>query len=103
MNWNQICRTALAALACALCIGAQAATSNGVTATLATDKHSLGKSDDVVVDVTITNTSSSPQYVLKWHTPFGEIEESLFHVTRDGVPVPYLGAHYKRQAPTAAD
>jgi peptidyl-Lys metalloendopeptidase len=103
MNWNQICRTALAALACALCIGAQAATSNGVTATLATDKHSLGKSDDVIVNVSITNTSSSPQYVLKWHTPFGEIEESLFHVTRDGVPVPYLGAHYKRQAPVAAD
>jgi peptidyl-Lys metalloendopeptidase len=103
MNWNQICRTGLAALACALSIGAQAATSNGVTATLATDKHSLGKSDDVVVNVTITNTSPSPQYVLKWHTPFGEIEESLFAVTRDGMPVPYLGAHYKRQAPKAAD
>ncbi len=103
MNWNQICRTGLAALACALCMGAQAATSNGVTATLTTDKHALGKTDDVVVNVTITNTSSSPQYVLKWHTPFGEIEESLFKVTRDGLPVPYLGAHYKRQAPTAAD
>lgn len=103
MNWNQICRTGLAALACALSIGAQAATSNGVTATLATDKHALGKSDDVVVNVTITNTSASPQYVLKWHTPFGEIEEPLFKVTRDGMPVPYLGAHYKRQAPTAAD
>lgn len=103
MNWNQICRTGLAALACALCIGAQAATSNGVTATLATAKHSLGKSDDVIVNVTITNTSSRTQYVLKWHTPFGEIEESLFRVTRDGVPVPYLGAHYKRQAPSAAD
>ncbi|MDQ2989725.1 MAG: M35 family metallo-endopeptidase [Pseudomonadota bacterium] len=103
MNWNQICRTGLAALACALSIGAQAATSNGVTATLATDRHALGKSDDVIVTVTITNTSSSPQYVLKWHTPFGEIEESLFRVTRDGVPVPYLGAHYKRQSPVATD
>jgi peptidyl-Lys metalloendopeptidase len=103
MNWNQICKTGLAALTGALCIGAQAATSNGVTATLTTAQHSLGKSDHVIVNVAITNTSSNPQYVLKWHTPFGEIEESLFRVTRDGVAVPYLGAHYKRQAPTPAD
>ena len=103
MNWNQIFRTGVATLAVALCVGAQAA-SNGVTVSISPDKHTLGKSDDVVVNVTITNTSASPQYVLKWHTPFGaEIEESLFEVTRDGVKVPYLGAHYKRPAPTAAD
>ncbi len=103
MNWSHIFRMAMGTLACALSIGAQAATSNGVTAALATDKHALGKADAVIVNVTITNTSPSPQYVLKWHTPFGEIEESLFRVTRDGVAVPYLGAHYKRQAPAAAD
>ena len=103
MNWNQIFRTGIAALAVALCVSAQAA-SNGVTVGISPEKHTLGKSDDVVVNVTIANTSSRPQYVLKWHTPFGaEIEESLFEVTRDGVKVPYLGAHYKRPAPTAAD
>lgn len=103
MNWNQIIRTSIATLALALCVSAQAA-SNGVTVSISPDKHTLGKSDDVVLNVTISNTSSSPQYVLKWHTPFGgEIEESLFDVTRDGVKVPYLGAHYKRPAPTAAD
>jgi peptidyl-Lys metalloendopeptidase len=103
MNWNQIFKTAIATLAVALCVNAQAA-SNGVTVSISPEKHSLGKSDDVNVNVTITNTSDSPQYVLKWHTPFGaEIEEALFQVTRDGEKVPYLGAHYKRQAPTAAD
>lgn len=102
MNWNQIFRTAVATLAMAVCVGAQAA-SNGVSVSISPEKHTLGKSDDVVVNVTITNTSSSPQYVLKWHTPFGEIEESLFSVTRDGMKVRYLGAHYKRPAPTSAD
>lgn len=103
MNWNQTFRTGIATLAVALSLGAQAA-SNGVTVNISPEKYTLGKSDDVVVNVTIANTSSSPQYVLKWHTPFGgEIEESLFSVTRDGVKVPYLGAHYKRPAPTAAD
>ena len=87
-------------VAVAACFSAQAA-SNGVTVSIAPEKSSLNKEDDVVVRVTITNTSSTPQYILKWHTPFGGIEEALFEVTRDGVDVPYLGAHYKRPAPTA--
>ena len=100
MSWN---KAGMAVAAIVMCMGAQAA-SNGVTVTIAPEKHSLGKSDDIFVKVTITNTSSTPQYVLKWHTPFGgEIEESLFDVTRDGVKVPYQGPHYKRPAPTAAD
>ena len=79
MNWNQLFRAGLAAAAVALCVGAQAA-SYGVTATVSPDKHNLGKSDDVIVNVTITNTSSSPQYVLKWHTPFaGEIDGVAVH------------------------
>jgi peptidyl-Lys metalloendopeptidase len=105
MNWNQLCRTGIATLAFAMCVGAQAA-SNGVTASisLVPENYMRGKADKVVVDVTITNTSATPQYVLKWHTPFGgEVEESLFDVTRDGVKLAYLGAHYKRAAPTAAD
>ena len=104
-----ICNPRLKAAAAAVCLAllcgsAAAATSNGVVATIAVDKHTLGKADKAVVTVTITNTSSTAQSVLKWHTPFGpEIEEALFDVTRDGLKVPYLGAHYKRPAPTAAD
>jgi len=102
MHWNHMLKAGVAIVALAGAT-AQAANSNGVSVTIAPEKTTLGKSDNVVVKVTITNTSSSPQYVLKWHTPFAEIEESLFDITRDGVKVNYLGAHYKRQAPTAAD
>ena len=76
---------------------------NGVVVSVAPEKTSLGKSDDVVVKVTFTNTSGSPQYVLKSRTPFEEIEAPLFEITRDGQPVRYLGAIAKRGAPTAAD
>lgn len=103
MHWNHMLKAGVAIMAVAASVGAQAATSNGVTVTITPEKTALGKSDDVVVKVTITNTSSRPQYVLKWHTPFAEIEESLFDITRDGAKVVYLGAHYKRPAPTAAD
>lgn len=76
---------------------------NGVVVSVAPEKTALGKRDDVVVKVTFTNTSSSPQYVLKSRTPFEEIEAPLFEITRDGRPVRYLGAIVKRGAPTAAD
>ena len=89
------------ALAASFSLGAYAA--NGLSASISMDKRALGPSDDVVVHVTLTNTSSVPQYVLKWHTPFGDIEESLFDVTRDGAKVAYEGMHVKRAAPTAAD
>jgi peptidyl-Lys metalloendopeptidase len=89
------------ALAATFSFGAYAA--DGLNASISMDKRALGPRDDVVVHVTLTNTSAVPQYVLKWHTPFGDIEESLFSVTRDGAPVPYEGMHVKRAAPTAAD
>jgi peptidyl-Lys metalloendopeptidase len=86
-----------------LSLAAQAA-ANGVVVSVAPEKPALGKSDDVVVKVTFTNTSGSPQYVLKSHTPFGGMPMTpLFEVTRDGSPVRYLGAVAKRPAPTAAD
>jgi peptidyl-Lys metalloendopeptidase len=102
MNWNKVAKASVAIMAVAACAGAQAA-SHGITASVAAEKSALGKHDDVQVRLTITNTSSQPQLMLKWHTAFGEIEESLFEVSRDGVKVPYLGAHYKRGTPTASD
>jgi peptidyl-Lys metalloendopeptidase len=101
MNTNKLKWTAAAA-ALAMSMTAQAADS-GVVVSVAPEKASLGKSDDVVVKVTFTNTSGSPQYVLKSHTPFDEIEAPLFEITRDGKPVRYMGAIAKRGAPTAAD
>jgi peptidyl-Lys metalloendopeptidase len=101
MNTNKL-KWAAAAAALAMSMTAQAADS-GVVVSVAPEKASLGKSDDVVVKVTFTNTSGSPQYVLKSHTPFDEIEAPLFEITRDGKPVRYMGAIAKRGAPTAAD
>lgn len=101
MNWKHLVKAGVSIMAVAACFSAQAA--DGITVSIAPEKSSLNKDDDVFVRVTITNTSSSPQYILKWHTPFDGVEEALFDVTRDGVAVPYLGAHYKRPAPTAKD
>jgi peptidyl-Lys metalloendopeptidase len=93
----------LAAGAAALAASLSAHAAPGIAVSVAPEKTSLGKSDDVVVKVTFTNTSDSPQYVLKSRTPFDEIEAPLFEITRDGQPVRYLGAIAKRGAPTAAD
>lgn len=63
----------------------------------------VSRGDDVVVRVTLSNTSATAQHLLRWRTPLDAIETSLFEVTRDGQPVPYLGRSVKRAAPVAAD
>lgn len=103
MNWNNVAKASVAVVVAAASMGAHAASNHGVMATVVAEKATLGKNDNVTMRLTITNTSAQPQMILKWHTAFGEIEESLFEVTRDGVKVPYLGAHYKRGAPKASD
>lgn len=99
---NYVLKSAIGAAVLAMSMAAQAG-NNGVAVSVVPEKASLGKSDDVVVKVTFTNTSGSPQYVLKSHTPFEEVEAPMFEITRDGKPVRYLGAIAKRAAPTAAD
>ena len=64
MQWNRISKAGLTALAMTLAWSAQAA-SNGVIVTVVPAQHLLASADDVVVDVTITNTSSKPQTILK--------------------------------------
>jgi peptidyl-Lys metalloendopeptidase len=99
---KSVLKWAAGAAVLAMSMGAQAG-NNGVAVSVAPEKASLGKSDDVVVKVTFTNTSGSPQYVLKSHTPFEEVEAPMFEITRDGKPVRYMGAIAKRGAPTASD
>lgn len=55
------------------------------------------------VIVTLTNTSESPVYLLKWNTPLGEITEDLFDVRLNGERVRYTGKLVKRTYPTASD
>ena len=102
MSWNSILKSAFGIAALSVAVGAQAG-SNGVRVTVAPEKAALGASDDVHVNVTLTNTSSSPQYVLKWRTPFEGLSAPLFDITRDGAKVAYTGALIKRPKPTQAD
>lgn len=102
MSSNSIWKSVVGIAALSLAAGAQAG-SNGVTVSVTPEKNMLGASDDVVVNVTMTNISNSPQYVLKWRTPFAGNSAPLFDVQRDGAAVPYTGALVKRKAPTQAD
>jgi peptidyl-Lys metalloendopeptidase len=82
---------------------AGAAPKSALSVTLSADKSGFTVSDAVLVNVTISNTGKKPVKVLKWYTPVEDVEESLFKVTRDGAVVDYVGAHYKRLAPTGND
>jgi peptidyl-Lys metalloendopeptidase len=97
----------IAALAGAMAAWASAAPAaqpaGSVTVSVTPERQAVGRSDDVVVLVTMTNTSNATAYLLKWQTPFGAVEAPLFEVTRDGLPVRYLGRQVKRAAPAAAD
>ena len=99
---NSIWKSVFGIAALSVAVGAQAG-SNGVKVDVALDKASLGPSEDVLVKVTITNTSPTPQYVLKARTPFEGLSAPLFDITRDGAKVAYTGAMIKRGKPTQAD
>ncbi|MBW8897260.1 MAG: peptidase M35, partial [Massilia sp.] len=81
----------------------QAASTGGIIIDVAPARQSLTRSDDVVVTVTIRNTSNTTRYLLKWQTPFAGVQAPLFDVTRDGLSVSYLGIQARRPPPTAAD
>jgi len=102
MSWNSIWKSVFGIAALGVAVGAQAG-SNGVKVSVAPEKAVHGPSDDVYVNVTLTNTSSTPQYVLKARTPFDGLSAPLFDITRDGAKVAYTGAMIKRGKPTQAD
>jgi peptidyl-Lys metalloendopeptidase len=76
---------------------------SGAVVTLSVDKTSFAENERVAVNVTISNPAKGAIRVLKWYTPFEDVEEPLFEITRDGVPVEYIGAHYKRPQPQEND
>ncbi len=61
-----------------------------------------GSTDDVRVNLTLTNTGDKPIRLLKWQLP-GSEDAPLFLVERDGEKVGYEGALIKRAAPTDKD
>ncbi|MCY1041237.1 M35 family metallo-endopeptidase [Corallococcus sp. bb12-1] len=67
-----------------------------LTATVSVAKASMAASDTVTVQVTLTNTSSTPVSIQKWEAPGEGLTEGRLSVLRDGESVAYTGAHYKR-------
>jgi peptidyl-Lys metalloendopeptidase len=84
-------------------VDSQTAGTSEVLVNLSTDQLSFDTLEDVILHVAITNPNLEAVQVLKWLTPADGMGESVFVVTRDGEPVHYLGAVYKRLAPTEQD
>jgi peptidyl-Lys metalloendopeptidase len=76
---------------------------SSISVSLSSDSANLKGTDDVTVNVTITNASSEAAYLPKRYLPSQRATSGVFTVLRDGVPVPYLGAIVKRGAFTAKD
>lgn len=91
----------LAALLLTSTVGALA--KGGPSVSLSVAQSEFNSTEDVLVTVTISNPTRRAVRVLKWFTPAEGVEEPLFVVTRDGEPVPYIGAHYKRPVATGND
>ncbi|MEW5941887.1 MAG: hypothetical protein AB1750_19665, partial [Chloroflexota bacterium] len=83
--------------------GANAAPGGQLAVRIGADQATFAAGESALVNVTVSNTGRRPAKILKWHTPYDDVEASLFAITRDGAPVAYLGAFYKRSAPTSAD
>jgi peptidyl-Lys metalloendopeptidase len=81
----------------------QGAGGNGLSITLSSDSANLKGTDDVAVNVRVTNYSAEAMYVPKRFLPSDLATAGVFTVTRDGQPVPYLGVLVKRGALTGAD
>ena len=90
---------AFVALGCALSAGAMA----NVEVTLTPLQPTVGRGDNVLVRVTLTNASGTAQRLLRWRTPLDGVEMPLFDIRRDGQPVRYLGRRIKRAPPGPAD
>jgi peptidyl-Lys metalloendopeptidase len=80
-----------------------AAPKEGPIVSLSVAQSEFDSAQDVLVSVTVSNPTRHTVRVLKWFTPAEGVEEPLFTVTRDGQPVAYIGAHYKRPAATGQD
>lgn len=93
----------LSALTLALALCSTSALADGIRASIEMSKQDFQASEDVVVQVTLTNDEKVPVKILKWYTAVDGVEEPLFNVTVDGEERHYLGAHYKRPAPTKND
>lgn len=94
-------RFLLAVVLACVSFATQARQSNVVVSLSATDR--AASSDQILVDLTFSNTGAEAVHLLKWFVPDGDLEDAVFHVTRNGKAVQYVGPHYKRGVPTLQD
>ena len=59
--------------------------------------------DQLVVNFELENTTDAPLTMLKWGTPFEDIDSDIFEVTYEGEQVEYIGPIAKRGAPLESD
>jgi peptidyl-Lys metalloendopeptidase len=100
-RFNALLITLLVALLITTTVGA--APKDGAVVSLSVEQSAFDSEQGVLVTVTISNPTNHTIRVLKWFTPAEDVEEPLFAVMRNGEPVPYTGAHYKRPAVTGKD
>ena len=91
------------AAATALVLALSSSPAAAVDVTVTPVKPTVERGDDVMVRVTLTNSSGAAQHLLRWRTPLDGVKAPLFEVRRDGQPVRYLGRRIKRAAPGPAD
>ena len=79
------------------------AANGSVRVSVSFDKNSFGYDEGVIARITYTNNSKREVQLLRWLTPVDGVKDDLFSIEVDGKPVEYIGADYKRPAPTAKD
>jgi len=84
-------------------IDVDSATPRNVEVQLQGERGRFGPADDVTVLVSFTNAGAQAVALTKWFVPGDEFDEPVFEVTRNGVPVEYMGPLVKRAEPTAGD
>lgn len=95
---------AFSSLSSASASSASSASANdGVVVALSADQAEFSADQAVVVRVTVSNPTNHTVKVLKWLTPAEDVEEPLFAVAVEGVPVAYVGPTYKRPDAKSSD
>jgi peptidyl-Lys metalloendopeptidase len=80
-----------------------AVTGKSAQVSLTLEKSAFAADESILVNVSISNPTRSEVRILRWFTPLDGVKEDLFRVTVYGKTVEYIGADYKRPAPTDKD
>ena len=83
---------------------ATAAIPNGISVTIEPVKTAFSAADNILLDVSYTNTTSNSIAILKWSTALeGRINDDFLNINHAGIKLAYIGRHYKRGTPNASD